>query len=295
MNKKTYAVILIILSVFFTSTMIASFKLAQLEVNIFTVALISYIFGLIIISPIIIKSNFSIFKTKNLKLHFVRSSINLPAMLLGFGSISFIPIEKFTAIQFIVPFIVTILAVIFLKEKIYIYRTIALIFGFVGMLIIIRPGFIDISIGVSMALCSCFFWSTVIVITKKISADDSAVTILAYQYVIMIIFMSVLAIFYWQAPSIKTLGFIFLSALSGAIFHLCINNAYRLVDVTMTQPFTFLGLIFSSILGFYIFGDIPDKYTWLGAFIIFVGILIITYRETKLKKQIAAKELNINT
>ena len=69
MNKKTYAVILIILSVFFTSTMIASFKLAQLEVNIFTVALISYIFGLIIISPIIIKSNFSIFKTKNLKLH----------------------------------------------------------------------------------------------------------------------------------------------------------------------------------------------------------------------------------
>ena len=84
---------------------------------------------------IIIKSKFSIFKTKNLKLHFVRSIINLPAMLLGFGSISFIPIEKFTAIQFIVPFIVTILAVIFLKERIFIYRTVALIFGFVGMLI----------------------------------------------------------------------------------------------------------------------------------------------------------------
>ena len=294
MNKKTYAVILIILSVFFTSALIASFKLAQLETNIFTVALISYIFGLIIISPIIIKSKFSIFKTKNLKLHFVRSSINLPAMLLGFGSIAFIPIEKFTAIQFIVPFIVTILAVIFLKERIYIYRTIALIFGFVGMLIIIRPGFIDISIGVSMALVSCFFWSVVIVITKKLSADDSAVTILAYQYVIMIIFMSIITIFNWQSPSIKTLGYIFLAALSGAIFHLCINNAYRLVDVTMTQPYTFLGLIFSSILGFYIFGDIPDKYTWLGAFIIFIGILIITYRETKLKKQITDKNLNIN-
>tara|TARA_B100001989_G_C24401643_1_gene394510 strand:- start:104 stop:754 length:651 start_codon:yes stop_codon:yes gene_type:complete len=215
-------------------------------------------------------------------------------MLLGFGSIAFIPIEKFTAIQFIVPFIVTILAVIFLKERIYIYRTIALIFGFVGMLIIIRPGFIDISIGVSMALVSCFFWSVVIVITKKLSADDSAVTILAYQYVIMIIFMSIITIFNWQSPSIKTLGYIFLAALSGAIFHLCINNAYRLVDVTMTQPYTFLGLIFSSILGFYIFGDIPDKYTWLGAFIIFIGILIITYRETKLKKQITDKNLNIN-
>ena len=81
------------------------------------------------------------------------------------------------------------------------------------------------------------------------SADDSAVTILAYKYVIMIIYMSVLAIFYWQVPSVKSLGFIFLSALSGAIFHLCINNAYRLVDVTMTQPYTFLGLIFSGIAG----------------------------------------------
>ena len=107
--------------------------------------------------------------------------------------------------------------------------------------------------------------------------------------------MLVLAIFYWEAPSIKTLGFIFLSALSGAIFHLCINNAYRLVDVTMTQPYTFLGLIFSSILGFYIFGDIPDKYTWLGAFIIFIGLLIITYRETKLKKSIVSKDLSINS
>ena len=189
----------------------------------------------------------------------------------------------------------SILAVIFLKERIYIYRTIALIFGFIGMLIIIRPGFIDISIGVSMALCSCLFWSTVIVITKKMSANDSAVTILAYQYVIMIIYMSVLAIFFWQVPSVKSLGFIFLSALSGAIFHLCINNAYRLVDVTMTQPYTFLGLIFSSILGFYIFGDIPDKFTWLGAFIIFIGILIITYRETKLKKSIVSKDLSINS
>jgi len=63
----------------------------------------------------------------------------------------------------------------------------------------------------------------------------------------------------------------------------------------MTQPYTFLGLIFSSILGFYIFGDIPDKYTWLGAFIIFIGLLIITYRETKLKKSIVSKDLSINS
>ena len=216
-------------------------------------------------------------------------------MLLGFGSISLIPIEKFTAIQFIVPFIVTILAVMFLGEKIYIYRTIALILGFVGMLVIIRPGFIDISLGVSMALGSSFFWAVVIVMTKKMSADDSAITILAYQYIFMIIFTSMLAVFFWQTPSIKTLGFLVLAAFTGTIFHLCINHAYKLVDVTMTQPYSFLGLIFSSILGYYIFNEIPDIYTWFGALIIFIGILIITYREMKLKKEIVSKDLNINS
>ena len=295
MNKNNFAILLIVVSVFFAHIMIASTKLAQLEVNVITAALFRFIFGLIIISPIIIKSKFSIFKTQNLKFHFVRSTLNLPAMLLGFGSISLIPIEKFTAIQFIVPFIVTVLAVIFLGERIYIYRTIALILGFIGMLVIIRPGFIDISLGVSMALGSSFFWAIVIVMTKKMSADDSAITILAYQYVFMIIFTSILTIFFWQTPSIKVLGLLFLAAFTGTIFHLCINHAYKLVDVTMTQPYSFLGLIFSSVLGFYIFNETPDLYTWVGAFIIFIGVLIITYREIKLKKEIVSKDLNINS
>ena len=295
MNKNNYAIFLIIISVFFAHIMIASTKLAQLEVNVITAALFRFVFGLIIISPIIIKSKFSIFKTKNLKFHFVRSTLNLPAMLLGFGSISLIPIEKFTAIQFIVPFFVTILAVIFLGERIYIYRTLALILGFVGMLVIIRPGIIDISLGVSMALGSSFFWAIVIVMTKKMSADDSAITILAYQYIFMIIFTAILTIFFWETPSTKTLIFLFIAALTGTIFHLCINHAYSLVDVTMTQPYSFLGLIFSSVFGYFIFNEIPDVYTWVGAFIIFIGILIITYREMKLKKEIVGKKLNINS
>ena len=295
MNKNKFAIFLIIISVFFAHIMIASTKLAQLEVNVITASLFRFIFGLIILSPIIIRSKFSIFKTQNFKFHIIRSALNFPAMMLGFASISLIPIEKFTAIQFIVPFIVTILAVMFLGERIYIYRTIALILGFIGMLIIIRPGLIDISLGISMALGSSFFWAIVIVMTKKMSANDSAVTILAYQYIFMIIFTAILTIFYWQTPPIKTFGYLFVAALSGTIFHLCINNAYKLVDVTMTQPYSFLGLIFSSFLGYYIFNEVPDIYTWIGAFVIFIGILIISYREMKLKKEIISKNININS
>tara|TARA_Y100000590_G_C15064401_1_gene767603 strand:- start:229 stop:564 length:336 start_codon:yes stop_codon:yes gene_type:complete len=111
----------------------------------------------------------------------------------------------------------------------------------------------------------------------------------------MIIFTGFLTIFFWQAPSIKTYGFLFIAAFAGTVFHLCINHAYKLVDVTMTQPYSFLGLIFASILGYYIFDEFPDIYTWIGALIIFIGILIITYREMKLKKEIVGKNININS
>ena len=195
--------------------------------------------------------------------------------------------------KLIVPFIVTILAVMFLGERIYIYRTIALVLGFFGMLVIIRPGFVDISLGVSMALGSSFFWAIVIVMTKKMSADDSAITILAYQYVFMIIFISILTIFFWQTPSIKTLGFLFLAAFTGTVFHLCINHAYKLVDVSVTQPYSFLSLVFASLIGFYVFNETPDVFTWIGASVIFLGVLIISYREMKLEKEIIRKSIDI--
>ena len=170
-------------------------KLAQEELNVFTTGFLRFLFGFLIITPYILKTKFKVFSTKNLKIHIVRSALNLPAMLLGFAALAMLPLEKMTAIHFIVPIIVTILAVIFLKEKIYLYRSIALVMGFLGMLIILRPGIIDISIGIYMALISSLIWSVVIILTKKVSKDDSAITILSHQYVYMTLFSFPLVIY----------------------------------------------------------------------------------------------------
>ena len=176
--------------------MLTFLKLAQENINVYTAGFFRFLLGLIIISPYIFKTKFEVFKTKHIKKHFVRSALNLPAMLLYFSTLVMLPIEKVTAISFIVPFIVTVLAVFFLGEKIYIYRTLALILGFCGMLIILRPGLIDISVGIYMALFSSFLWSVVIIITKKISKDDSSITILSYQSVFMSIFSFFIVLFF---------------------------------------------------------------------------------------------------
>ena len=85
----------------------------------------------------------------------------------------------------------------------------------------------------------------------------------------------------------------FLAAIVGTVLHLCINNSYKLADLSIIQPVWFTQLIFASLLGFIIFGSLPDLFTWIGASVIFLGVLIISYREMKLEKEIIRKSIDI--
>ena len=295
MNKNTFAILLIFLSIFFGTSMGTLMKLAQNDLNVYTAGFLRFILGFLIVFPYILKTKFGVYNTPNFNIHLIRSCLNLPAMLLGFAALAMIPFEKVSALHFVVPFFVTILAVIFLKEKIKIYRIAALIIGFIGMLVILRPGIIDISIGIQMTLLSSFIWAVVIIITKKLTKDDSAITILIYQYTFMTLLSFFIVIFFWQTPSLISFIYIFMAAISGSIFHILLNHTYKLVDVSMTQPFSFVGLILASFYGYFIFDEKPDFYTWVGAVIIFLGVIIITIREIKLNKDLVRSKLSINS
>ena len=295
MTNNKLAIFLIIISVFFGTVMLSFLKIAQEDVNVYVAGFFRFFLGLVIILPYVIKNKDAVLKTTHLKKHLFRAILGLPAMLLYFSALTLLPIEKLTAISFVVPLIVTILAVFFLGEKIYIYRTLALILGFSGMLVIIRPGFVDISIGVYMVLFSALLWSINIIITKKISKDDSAITILAYQSIFMSLFSFIIVLFFWEIPSLKTFIYLMLAAMCGTVLHLTLNHAFKLVDVSMTQPYSFLNLVFASIIGYFVFDEIPDLFTWIGALIIFTGVIIISYREMKLDKEIIRKRIDIKS
>ena len=290
-NKKQFALLLVFLSTLFASAMGACLKYVLLNNDIFVVGFLRFFFGMIIILPYIIYTKFSVFKTYSLKLQIIRSSINLPAMYLGFSALSMIPFEKNAAINFIVPIFVTVLAVIFLKEKIYLFRISALVIGFLGMLIIIRPGFITFELGVKIALIASFLWALAVILAKTLAKNDSAITILAYQYLFMTLFTLILGILNWEYISYQSLLLIFLAAIFGTIFHLAINHAFKIVDLTYSQPVSFLSLIWASGFGIIFFKEVPDLYTWIGAIIIFISVLIITFREAKLNKDISKQSL----
>jgi drug/metabolite transporter (DMT)-like permease len=287
MSKKFKAIILALTASFCAVLMSVFLKLAQEDSNVFTIGFLRFFFGLLLITPIIIQSSFKIYNTINFKLHILRCIINVPMMIFGFAALTYIPLEQIKAIGFLSPILVVILSVIFLGERIYLIRTFSLILGFIGTLIILRPGFIEINIGVYMVLASALLWSCVIIITKFMSKNDSAMTILTFQYTFVTLFTLPLAIIYWNNPSFMSLIYTLLAAIVGTVLHLCINNAYKLSDLSIIQPVWFTQLVFASFLGFVIFGSLPDFFTWIGAIIVFISVLIITYRENYLKKDIA--------
>ena len=280
-NNKFFAVILISLSTLFEIMMFTVLRIVQSDINVYTTSFFRFFFSLIILIPYIFYTKFIFIKTNNIKKHLARSSLNLPAMYLTFGALTMIPLEKINAIHFLNPLFVSIFAVIFFKEKIYIYRVISLVLGFVGIIVVIRPGLIPLEIGSFMVLGSTILWALCIIITKDITKEESAINILIFQCIFMSLFTFIIAYFNWELPSSDQLMLLFLSALFGNVFHLMINHSFKIADLTLTAPFRYSVLIWGSLFGFLFFNEIPDLFTWIGGTIIFLSILILTYFESK--------------
>ena len=279
MNNNIKAILLTVSGSFFAVLMESLIRSAQYDSNVYTIGFLRFLFGLIIIFPYLIKKKFIPYKTKNFKFYFIRGLFNLPMMILGFGALVYVPFEQFKALHFLSPIIVVLLSFIIFREKVYMYRILALVIGFIGMLIIVRPGIVDFNIGTIMILISLTFWSLIIIVSKFVSKDDSPITMVTYQYTLMTIFALPLAIYFWQMPSLQSLIFVFIGAISGTILHLSLALSYKYAELSVTQPVWFSGLIFGSAFGFFVFNETPDVWTWIGGIVVFSSVLLITYNE----------------
>jgi len=261
------------------------------ELSVITIGFYRFFFGLILISPFIIKNNFKVLKTYNLKLYFFRSGLNILGFLFNFTALGLLTLEKHAALGFMSPLYATVLAIIILKEKIRFYRTTALIIGFIGVLIVIQPGLSEIEIGIIFAIIGNFCFGLTIIIIKLTSKKDSSLTILSYQYLLTSLFALIIYIPLFEIPNIEQFFKLLIASIIGTLMHYLFNQAIKISDVTFITPFKYLGLVFASLLGFIFFNDVPDIYTWIGGSIIFLSVFIITIRENQLNKDITKKSV----
>ena len=280
-NNFYKSILLILIATLFGAIMIAIIKYVQNDINIHITCFFRFFFGLLIIIPYHLITFLKYLKTNILHLHFLRSILNYPAMYFGFTAIYLIPLETNAAITFSTPIFVSIIAILLFHEKISKYRILSLFFGFIGILIVIRPGIIELEIGVVYSIASCIFWSLCVILTKKMVHFDSPLTIITYMYIFMTIITSIFAYYNWTLPDNMTLFLLFLGALCGTIFHLLTNHAYKISELTFLMPFNYVNIIINSIIGYILFQDHPDLFTWIGAGLIVSSLSIGTYLDSK--------------
>ncbi len=283
-NKYLYVVFLATSATMFGALMASSVKFLTTDLHPIIICFYRCLMGLIFITPWVIKNNFKALRSNNLKLQISRSVINVFSMICWFSAIGLMHFEKAAALGFSTPLFTTILAIILLKEKIRFHRTAALIIGFIGIIVIIRPGLVPFEIGAGLLLLSAFTFSFVLIIVKKLSSIDESQTIIFYHLLFSTPIFFILSLFYWQDINLNQLLIFAFMGATGLLSHWCLAQAFKLSDTTFVMPLQFTKLIWASLIGLFIFSEQPDLWTWFGAIVIFISVVYITYREAFKKK-----------
>jgi len=282
MSASLMAISLMIISGLFFVLMHSAVKYLSKEVHIFEIAFFRCALVIFVLAPVIIQQGKSIFKTEQPKMQFLRIITNSVAMLCFFYGISTTPLAQLTTLGFTVPIFATILAVIFMKEKIRLRRTTALIVGFIGTIIVMRPD-ISIELGALLIIFSSFLWSICLIFIKKLTQTDSAVTISLYFGIGMIPATFALAFPVMEIIDLRQFTILVFIAITGTLAQTIMNTALQKGELALILPFDFLRLIWSVLIGYALFAEEPTFTLWIGGFLIISSTTYIAWREAKLK------------
>ncbi|RPI42021.1 MAG: DMT family transporter [Betaproteobacteria bacterium] len=237
--------------------------------------------GLVLLFPLVLSHGLKHFRTRCFGLHVVRAVAHVVEMLIYFTGLVMIQYAQVQALTFTTPLFAALLAVIVLRERIHGRNVAALAIGFVGAMVVIRPGFVPVDPGSMLILLSALGWAGVILIVKRLTQTDSSVTITAWIVVLMSPMALVPALFVWVWPTWSELCWLVLAGLTGTLGQLAVTQAFRVADTTAVLPIDFTKLIWAALLGYLVFGEVPSIWTWIGGSAIFVCGLHLALRERR--------------
>ena len=240
-----------------------------------------YFFTVVIALPVILiffKKNFK--WTEQPKLQLIRGLLLFCANILFFYSISVISLAKALTLAFIAPLIVTILSPFFLGERVGIRRWLAVIVGFFGSLIVLRPGFVEINLASIAALGTGVLYGFYLIVTKKLHKSDHPLLTLLLTGVVGAIIGSLIVPSIWVQPSIQEWYMMFAIGFFASIGHLFLILSLKYADASKLAPFGYFEIITNIVIGYYFFNHFPDNWTFLGLFIIISSGIYIFRRET---------------
>ena len=221
---------------------------------------------------------------KNIQIQLSRILFLFLSTIFFFYSISIISLTESLTLAFIYPILVTLLSATILKEKVGLRRWIAVIIGFIGVVIILRPGFNTINLASLAALGTGICYSFYVITTRKLSSLDSPLLTLIFTGLIGAIIISLIVPFVWITPSYNQLIIMIGLALAGTLGHFLLILSFNFAEASKLAPFAYFEIVTNILIAYYFFGDFPDKWIWVGLIIIISSGAYITIREHVVKK-----------
>lgn len=255
-------------------------RLHPLEITFF-----GTFFGFLFFLPSIFKFGLGVFKTARLSHHFYRGCINGVAILSWFTALTLLTLADATALNLMAPLCVSVGAVILLKEHMGPRRWFALGLGAAGALVVVRPGFEEVSFGVWMVGVTVLASAGQRLFAKSLVAVDSSTTCVLYLTLFMIPVSLFAASFVWIWPELEDYPWLILIGALLSIAHYALMRSLRLADVSALEPVNFTRLIWGALFGFLFFSEVPDVYTWIGGFMIVSATSYVAHREAQIRKK----------
>ena len=225
--------------------------------------------------------------TKRTGLHFLRCLFGLIALISIFIALRNLPLATVVSISFAAPIFTTIFSIFFLSEKVGMHRWLAVIVGFIGIIVITEPGFSPLNIYFVYPIIFCLGLSYVAIAIRQLSTTEP-IWLIALNFSAAITLVSFFTIpFGWIMPDIKDLILLSLIGIFGGVANLWLSQSYKFSEVSLVTPLKYLALVFAIIFGYFIWNEIPSIKTLAGAFLVIISSIIIFRREVTLKKQVS--------
>ena len=221
--------------------------------------------------------------TNQPKLQLIRGLILLFANICFFYSISVISLAKALTLAFIAPLIVTAFSPIFLGERVGFRRWSAVILGFVGSLVVIRPGILEINLASLAALATGVLYGFYLLITRKLSSSDNPLLTLLLTGIVGALIISIIIPFLWVKPSLVQWSMMAAIGIFASIGHFFLILSLKYADASKLAPFSYFEIVTNIAIGYHFFNDFPDNWTFLGLFIIILSGIYISRREAIFK------------
>jgi len=241
---------------------------------------IRYFIGAIFFIPYFFRFSAIKLRKSNFLRYFVRSIFHSLGVVFWFYAMSQLPVAEVTAIGYMTPVFVTLGAVIFFKEKISFWRIGAIILAFLGVLLILRPGFQNLVFGHAAQISATMFFAGSYLLVKELTRTESATAIVAMMTLFVTIALAPLAFIVWVPPSLMDIISLVFVALFATLGHFFMTKALALAPLVVVQPVTFLQLVWATLLGILVFGEGVDPFVVIGGGLIIASITLISYRET---------------